>query len=824
MSLSYVQYVADGTTDEFDVTFPFADRTHVKVRINGAFPVLPIRWVGEARIKIAGDLPSGALVELRRETPISSRMVDFQNGSVLTEEELDTAINQVFYIQQELKDLYDDTLGGRLAVIAAGGGYVIPEGADVVEELANYVIATDAAEAVAQALTGIAQNSNALAALSVGLQAAEVSIDQAEASIATAQSSITSVNTTLQSTIATVDDRVDALRADHDNLVDLVDTLAGGDPGSGIATLIENEATARIAGDTAITSTLAIIGAKSGDGLSFIFDTSKTRVSPTETLAQRLSTLSATDSTNAAAIISEQSARVAADGTLATSITALDTRLGTAEAGILSEASARSTADSALSTSLSALTTRVSTAEATIVSNNTARVNGDSALTTSLNALTTRVGAAEASIVSNNTARVDGDAALTTSVSGLQTRMNTAEAAIIANNTARVDGDSALTSSLNTLTTRVSSAEAAIVSNNTARVDGDSALTSALNALTTRVGTAEATIVSDRTARIDGDAVLANDLALLGAKNGPATAFVLNTGTVQIGGGETLATRLSGIQSSLSSNSAAIATESSTRTTAVSALATDISTVSTTVSGLSASVTSLTTSVNGVAARYGVSLNVNGYVTGFIQNNDGSSGDFSILADKFRVVVPGVTPKQVFGVDATGVYMTGDVRIDGALLVSGTVSTGGLAANAVTSGASAFGDSAISLTTSWQTMAFCTLTMTGGAARVDFCSLINGMADASGCPVNIRLLRNGTVVRESNLTILPGEQSVYTGSFGEYEVVIKTPVTGSFPMFLVDTSGATGSVTYTIEARLGNANATYATAAHRQIAVTEFRR
>ena len=466
----------------------------------------------------------------------------------------------------------------------------------------------------------------------------------------------------------------------------------------------------------------------------------------------------------------------------------------------------------------------MSTAEATIVSNNTARVDGDSALTTSLNALTTRVGTAEAAIVSNNTARVDADAALTTSVSGLQTRMSTAEAAIISNNTARVDGDSALTSSLNTLTTRVTNAEAAIVSNNTARVDGDSALTSALNALTTRVGTAEATIVSDRTARIDGDAVLATDIALLGARNGGATAFVLNTGTVQIGGGETLATRLSGIQSSLSTNSAAIATESSTRTTAVSALATDISTVSTTVSGLSASVTSLTTSVNGVAARYGVALNVNGYVSGFVQNNSGTVSDFSILADKFRIAVPGVTPRQVFGVDATGAYFTGDVRVDGSLLVGGSVTTGGLATNAATNGTSAYTSADLTLTTSWQTAATCTLTMTGGAARVDFCGLLNGQADSTGCAINIRLLRGGTVVRESNLTILPGEQSFFTGSYGEYEVVVKTPVTGSFPMFLVDTTGATGSVTYTIEVKLGNTNANYATIGQRQIAVTEFRR
>ena len=160
----------------------------------------------------------------------------------------------------------------------------------------------------------------------------------------------------------------------------------------------------------------------------------------------------------------------------------------------------------------------------------------------------------------------------------------------------------------------------------------------------------------------------------------------------------------------------------------------------------------------------------------------------------------------------------------GTLATKSSVITTDIAANAVTSGSSAFGDSSIDLTTSWQTMASCTVTMTGGAARVDFCALVNGQADSSGCPVNIRLLRNGSSIRETNLTILPGEQTVYTGDFGEYSVLIKTPVTGSFPMFLVDTSGATGSVEYVVQLKLGNANADYATAAHRQIVATEFRR
>ena len=164
------------------------------------------------------------------------------------------------------------------------------------------------------------------------------------------------------------------------------------------------------------------------------------------------------------------------------------------------------------------------------------------------------------------------------------------------------------------------------------------------------------------------------------------------------------------------------------------------------------------------------------------------------------------------------------ITSQGSLATKSSVATADISANAVTTGSSAFGDSSIDLTTSWQTMASCTVAMSGGAARVDFCALINGQADSTGCPVNIRLLRNGTSIRETNLTILPGEQTFYTGNFGEYAVVVKTPVTGSFPMFLVDTSGATGSVEFIVQLKLGNANADFASAAHRQIVATEFKR
>lgn len=671
MSLSYVQYVADGTTDEFDVPFAFANRTHVKVTIDGVPPVLPIRWIGEARIKIIDNLTSGSLVELRRETPLSQRLVDFQNGSVLTEEELDLAINQVFFLQQELKDNYDRGLGTALGRVATNNGLITIDPDAVVQELANLVLETEVLANLQQAISDIGLNAESITAQALDITNINAAVDQASTNI-----------TSLQTSLGTVDTRVTTLRSDHESLVAIVNALAGGDPGTGLATLIQDETNARIAGDTAITNTVNLIGAKSADGLSFILNLNTTKVSPTETLSQRLSALSATGSNNAAAIITEQDARIAQDTALASDVTSLYARVDTADAAVITERNARISGDNALTTSLNALTARVGTAESDIVSEQSARITGDSALATSLQGLSTRVGDVESAITTEQTARANADSAIASELSllgaknagatafvidtakaqigggeSLATRFSalaTADgdnaAAIQSEQTARISADDALTSSVNSLGTRMGTAEAAIVTEQDARIAGDTAEANARAALAARVTTAESAITSEQTARANGDNALASDLALLGAKNAGGTAWVLDMDKVQVSAGTSLGTRLSGIDTSVGNNAAAIVTEQNARTSADSALASDISTLTTSVNGNTASISTLQSSVNGLSAKYGVSLDVNGYVTGFVQNNNGTSGDFTIIADKFAIVTPGSTPTVPFEV------------------------------------------------------------------------------------------------------------------------------------------------------------------------------
>lgn len=509
MSLTYVQYVADGTTAEFDVPFPFANRTHVKVAINGASPIFPVRWVGESRIALADSFAAGSLIEVWRETPLSERLVDFQNGSVLTEEELDLAINQVFYIQQELKERYDRGLGSAVTRVATNGGVVSVDPDDVIAELANLVISEEVVADLRQAISDIGLNAESIAnqALSLG-----------------------------------------GLRDDHETLVGIVDALASADPGTGIATLIQDETNARISGDTALANTLSLIGAKSGDNLSFILDLSKVKVSPTESLATRLNTLGAADSNALALIQSEQTARINADSAITTSINSLGTRMGNAEAAIVAEQNTRAAADTAEATARTALAARVTTAEGNITANSAA-------------------------------------------------------------------------------------------------------------------------ITNEATARANADSAFASQLSLLGAQNAGGTAWILDLNKVRVDGTTSLGTRLTGIDTQIANNAASIVSEQTARANADSALSSQITTLTTTVNGNTASVNTLQSSVNGLQAKYGVSLNVNGYITGFVQNNNGSQGSFTILADRFSIVSPGGgTPVTPFSVTSAGVQINGSLIVNGSII------------------------------------------------------------------------------------------------------------------------------------------------------------
>ena len=91
MALSYVTYTANGSTQQFDITFSYIDRTHIKVYVDNVEDTT-FTFINDTRIQTTSMPANNAVVKIDRDTPTNARLVDFQDGSVLTETDLDKSI------------------------------------------------------------------------------------------------------------------------------------------------------------------------------------------------------------------------------------------------------------------------------------------------------------------------------------------------------------------------------------------------------------------------------------------------------------------------------------------------------------------------------------------------------------------------------------------------------------------------------------------------------------------------------------------------------------------------------------------------------------
>ncbi len=100
---SYAQYVGTGTTNTYLVPFQYLNLNHVSVSING-IPYTDYDLISEQQVQLRDPPAVGSIVDIRRSTPASTRFVDFVNGSVLTEADLDLSALQLLYVAQEAHD------------------------------------------------------------------------------------------------------------------------------------------------------------------------------------------------------------------------------------------------------------------------------------------------------------------------------------------------------------------------------------------------------------------------------------------------------------------------------------------------------------------------------------------------------------------------------------------------------------------------------------------------------------------------------------------------------------------------------------------------
>jgi len=116
MANTFQDYTATAGQTDFAFTFDYLEDEHVTVEIDGVVKTLgptadyTIETSPTKKIVLTTGATAGQIVRVRRKSQPNDNLVDFVNGSVLTESELDRAYLHNRYLAEEISELNDASL------------------------------------------------------------------------------------------------------------------------------------------------------------------------------------------------------------------------------------------------------------------------------------------------------------------------------------------------------------------------------------------------------------------------------------------------------------------------------------------------------------------------------------------------------------------------------------------------------------------------------------------------------------------------------------------------------------------------------------------
>ena len=109
-TITSTSHTGNTTAGPFAISFTYVKNTDIDVTVAGVLKTLGTHYTFTSATQISftsGNEPaSGAAIVFRRNTNVSTKAVDFQDGSVLTETDLDRSTDQLINGIQEITDDY----------------------------------------------------------------------------------------------------------------------------------------------------------------------------------------------------------------------------------------------------------------------------------------------------------------------------------------------------------------------------------------------------------------------------------------------------------------------------------------------------------------------------------------------------------------------------------------------------------------------------------------------------------------------------------------------------------------------------------------------
>jgi hypothetical protein len=199
VAYSYVQYTGNGSTTNYVFSFPYLETSHIKVRVNGV--ITSFTFLNSSTVTISPAPANGAIIDIRRETPKDSPPVDFTDGSVLLEADLDLLAKFNLYTAQESADGVADSITKDTLGVWDAQSRRIKSVADPIN--ANDAVNKTWAETAMSSQLASATTQASNAASSATAAAGSASTASTQASVATTKASEASASATAASNSAT---------------------------------------------------------------------------------------------------------------------------------------------------------------------------------------------------------------------------------------------------------------------------------------------------------------------------------------------------------------------------------------------------------------------------------------------------------------------------------------------------------------------------------------------------------------------------------------------------------------------------------------------
>ena len=126
---SFTNHTGNGTAGPFSISFSYLSEAEVDVTVGGVLKTITTHYTFTSADQItftSGNEPgNGVAIKFQRNTNVSSKAVDFVDGSVLTEIDLDNQSDQLLFSMQEIVDSGAgsnvQSVSGTTPIVSSGG-------------------------------------------------------------------------------------------------------------------------------------------------------------------------------------------------------------------------------------------------------------------------------------------------------------------------------------------------------------------------------------------------------------------------------------------------------------------------------------------------------------------------------------------------------------------------------------------------------------------------------------------------------------------------------------------------------------------------------